>query len=159
VFGISMWEVALILVVALIVLGPKQLTETARVLGRLYREVQKLASDVRDSVDLDSLTSSNHYPEPPTHKPEPAPSPKKDQGVFPSPGEKSGPDFYADLLESSKEEEKPEEASAVTPHEPKEPETAETGKDKPLSEPDQKKAVPSEAATDKAESNHSNKLS
>jgi Sec-independent protein translocase protein TatA len=112
VFGISMWEVVLILVVALIVLGPKQLTETARVLGRLYREVQKLASDVRNSVDLDSLTSTDQYPEPPAYQPEPPPPSKEVEGVPPGSGEKSGPDFYADLLESSKEEEQKEESAS-----------------------------------------------
>jgi len=120
VFGISMWEVVLILVVALIVLGPKQLTETARVLGRLYREIQRMASDVRSSIDLDSLTSTNHYPEPTAHKPEPAPAPKEVQSGFPSPGEKSGPDFYADLLESSKEEDEQEQSTVANPQEPQE---------------------------------------
>ena len=37
-----MWEVVAILVVALIFLGPKQLAETARVVGKMYRELQKM---------------------------------------------------------------------------------------------------------------------
>ena len=48
-----MWEIVLILAVALIMLGPKQLTETARVMGKLYREIQKMAFDVRNSIDFD----------------------------------------------------------------------------------------------------------
>ncbi|MBI4962864.1 MAG: twin-arginine translocase TatA/TatE family subunit [Desulfomonile tiedjei] len=151
-FGISMWEVVLILVVALIVLGPKQLTETARVLGKLYREIQKMASDVRNSVDLDALTSTNHYPEPPTHKPEPTPSPPKDQGLIPSPGEKSGPDFYADLLESSKEEEKPDEASAANAEEFKEPALDEIQKDAVGDQPVQANPGQAQAKTLDAES-------
>jgi Sec-independent protein translocase protein TatA len=104
VFGISMWEVVLILVVALIVLGPRQLTEVARTLGKMYREIQKLATDVRNSVDIDALTSLDDRPEPPRPKYEPPPPVKNPDLLQPS-GERSGPDFYADLLESSKESE------------------------------------------------------
>lgn len=150
-FGISMWEVVLILVVALIVLGPKQLTETARVLGKLYREIQKMASDVRNSVDLDALTSTDHYPEPSAGKPESAESPKKDQTILAPLGEKSGPDFYADLLESSKEE-KPEGGSTSSPHEPEESVTNEAQKDGASGPSDPKNASPTQAASPDAES-------
>lgn len=150
VFGISMWEVVLILVVALIVLGPKQLTETARVLGRLYREVQKMASDVRNSVDLDSLTSMDHYPEPSTHKPEQNSSPKEVESVLPGSGEKSGPDFYADLLESSKEEEQ-EEVSASSPQEPEESATDQAERGGSASQPDHESPDQSRTATLDAE--------
>jgi sec-independent protein translocase protein TatB len=105
VFGISMWEIVLILVVALIFLGPRQLTETARVLGKIYREIQKMAFDVRNSIDFDLET-----PPPPTdtHKPEKELDHKltEDKALLTQSGEKTGPDFYAELLESSKEEEK-----------------------------------------------------
>lgn len=114
VFGISMWEVVLILVVALVVLGPRQLTEVARTLGKLYREVQKLAADVRSSVDLDALTRVDDPPDPVRQNYEPPPA-VKDHDLTAPPGERSGPDFYADLLESSKEpEDKPAETEATT---------------------------------------------
>lgn len=98
-----MWEVLLILVVALIFLGPKQLAETAKVMGKLYKELQKMTWDIRNSIDLDSLTSS--HPEPPKIKPSQAPP----VNLFPKPEDKSGPDFYADLLTQSKEEDKSEQ--------------------------------------------------
>jgi Sec-independent protein translocase protein TatA len=103
-----MWEIVLILVVALILLGPQQLTETARVLGKLYREIQKMAFDVRNSIDFDSEPSE---PRPQTYKPEKETERKVigDEALLPPPGEKTGPDFYAELLESSKEEEKKSE--------------------------------------------------
>jgi Sec-independent protein translocase protein TatA len=114
-----MWEVVLILVVALVVLGPRQLTEVAKALGKLYREVQKLASDVRSSVDLDALTRIDDPPDKSRQNYEPPPA-VKDQELVAPPGERSGPDFYADLLESSKEpDDKPEETkdeSAVPTH-------------------------------------------
>ena len=98
-----MWEIVLILVVALILLGPKQLTETARVLGKVYREIQKMAFDVRNSIDFDL-----EPPPPSDSKPEKETDHKAvdDKALLPPPGEKTGPDFYAELLESSKEEEK-----------------------------------------------------
>jgi len=106
VFGISMWEIVLILVVALIFLGPRQLTETARVIGKLYREIQKMAYDVRNSIDFDSELSSPPQNTYTSSKKEPGRPAGQDQDLLPPPGEKSGPDFYAELLEKSKEEEK-----------------------------------------------------
>ena len=115
-----MWEIGFVLVVALIVLGPRQLTEAARVLARLYREVQKLTWDIRNSIDLDQLLpspkndteskTSSESSQPPSHDPDAAITQDKD----------SGPDFYADLLEASKEENdseqpKPESQEAAEP--------------------------------------------
>jgi Sec-independent protein translocase protein TatA len=113
VFGISMWEIVLILVVALIVLGPKQLVETARAAGKVYREILKMAGDIRGSIDLDSLSS--HEPRiTPAYRPPTPPSPSG-QDTIPPAGAKSGPDFYADLLESSKEEPQEEKPEAEPP--------------------------------------------
>jgi Sec-independent protein translocase protein TatA len=112
VFGISMWEVVLILVVALIFLGPQQLAETARVIGKMYRELQKMMWDIRNSVDLDSLTSMDSHHEETPHKNHDAAQRIIGQGdLVPPPGEKTGPDFYAELLEKAAEEEKKEESA------------------------------------------------
>jgi len=99
-----MWELGVIMVVALILLGPRQLAETARVLGRWYREIQKMSSEIRGAIDLDSVTSSrgSHYDSLPKVPAAPV-TPKTED--LPPPGEKTGPDFYAELLESSKEDE------------------------------------------------------
>ncbi len=108
-----MWEIVLILVVALILLGPKQLTETARVLGKVYREIQKMAFDVRNSIDFDFEPPE----QPPSDsKPERKADPKvvDDKALLPPPGEKTGPDFYAELLESSKEEENKSETDELS---------------------------------------------
>jgi len=145
-----MWEVVLILVVALIVLGPRQLTEVARALGKMYREVQKLASDVRSSVDLDALTRPDEQPDAARRNYEPPP-PVKDLDLTPPPGEKSGPDFYADLLESSKEDEdKPaEQAGEQGPaHEDAKPEDAESAANAGESDsPGKEEATPKEVKT------------
>jgi len=102
-----MWEIVIILMVALIVLGPRQLAETARFIGKIYREIQKMTWEIRDTINLDSLTS------PPPNDTTFSPGKEESEKTLASeeelklgPGEKSGPDFYADLLESSEEEEK-----------------------------------------------------
>jgi Tat protein translocase TatB subunit len=51
-FGIGMQELIIILVVALIVLGPKRLPEIARALGRGMAEFRKATQEVKESVDL-----------------------------------------------------------------------------------------------------------
>jgi len=107
-----MWEVVLILVVALIFLGPRQLAETAKVVGKMYRELQKMMWDIRSSVDLDSLTSTDsHHYEPPRKDPETTQRIGGLGDLVPPPGEKTGPDFYAELLEKAAEEEKKAEAA------------------------------------------------
>jgi len=118
-----MWEVGLILLVALIVLGPQQLVEVARTLGKLYRDLQKMAWDLRNSIDLDSITSL----EPDPHKPDKENTDtvgtiNMDKELFPPAGEKSGPDFYADLLEATEKGGEGTEAGA-----PESPETREEG--------------------------------
>ena len=52
-FNIGTPELILILVVALIVLGPKRLPELAKSLGRGLREFQKAAEDLKDSLQKD----------------------------------------------------------------------------------------------------------
>ncbi len=104
-----MWEIIIVVVVALIILGPRQLTETAKTLGRLYRDIQKLTWELKNSIDLDSALSTDTTDRSSRDETQPsAPgqgeSPVKQQDELPPvPGERSGPDFYAQLLESSEE--------------------------------------------------------
>jgi sec-independent protein translocase protein TatB len=131
VFGISMWEIVVILVIGLIILGPRQLAEVARTAGKLYREIQKMTWDLKNSIDLDEITSpskksdhvsySDNTPEA-TETIETKETTESEPQEFDfMPGEKSGPDFYADLIETSrKEEEAPEDyetTSADSEHE------------------------------------------
>ena len=52
-FNLGMPEIILILVVALIVMGPKKLPEMAKSLGKGLREFRKAADDLKEGVEKD----------------------------------------------------------------------------------------------------------
>ncbi len=49
-FGIGPWEILLILIVALMVVGPKKLPEIARTLGKTMRAIKKASGDFTTAV-------------------------------------------------------------------------------------------------------------
>ena len=51
--GIGMQEILIILVVALIVIGPKRLPDLARTLGKGFAEFRKAADDLQETVRMD----------------------------------------------------------------------------------------------------------
>jgi len=57
-FGIGMPEMILILVVALIVIGPKKLPDLAKSLGRAMGEFKKATSDLKESMEADTGLSA-----------------------------------------------------------------------------------------------------
>ncbi|HON38316.1 MAG: twin-arginine translocase TatA/TatE family subunit [Desulfomonilia bacterium] len=69
-FGISGQELILILLVALIVLGPKKLPEMAKTIGKALGEFQRATDDFKREIDISSREKSA--------RPEPEPAPKKD---------------------------------------------------------------------------------
>jgi Tat protein translocase TatB subunit len=52
-FGIGTGEIILVLVVALIVVGPGKLPDLAKILGRGFSEFKKAADDLRDSMNTE----------------------------------------------------------------------------------------------------------
>jgi TatA/E family protein of Tat protein translocase len=59
VFGLSFWEIAIILVIALVVLGPSKLPELAKSLGKGIREFRRATEDFKSTVE-----DEMHRPEP-----------------------------------------------------------------------------------------------
>jgi Tat protein translocase TatB subunit len=54
-FGIGMPELLVILVVALVVLGPRRLPELARALGKAVAELRRQTNDLREEFQIDAM--------------------------------------------------------------------------------------------------------
>lgn len=79
-FGIGMPELIIILVIALIVIGPKKLPDLARALGRGMAEFRKATQEIKESLAVDedfkaakkdvvdSISGLDGKPEPPDSK-------------------------------------------------------------------------------------------
>jgi sec-independent protein translocase protein TatB len=50
-FGIGMSELLLIMVIGLVVIGPKQLPELARTLGKMFAQFKRTTNDLKEQVD------------------------------------------------------------------------------------------------------------
>jgi sec-independent protein translocase protein TatB len=61
--GLGIQEIIIILVVALIVIGPKKLPELARGLGKAMREFRSATNDIKQNFDLDpsDLTPRSNF--------------------------------------------------------------------------------------------------
>jgi len=77
-FGIGMPELLVILVVALVVLGPNRLPELARTLGKAMAEFRRQSTDIMDEfqnqVRLEEDTTRRAKAKPPTPTPTPTAS-------------------------------------------------------------------------------------
>ena len=77
-FNIGPGELIVILVIALVLLGPGKLPDVAASLGKSVREFRKAATDVTEAGKLDATTSRSAAPAPSPAEPpavsEPAPA-------------------------------------------------------------------------------------
>ena len=72
-FNIGPGELILILVIALVLLGPARLPDVAQSLGKSLREFRKAASDISDAGKIDASTEpTTAQMAPPTPAPAPA---------------------------------------------------------------------------------------
>ena len=63
-FGIGFSEILLILVVALVVIGPKRLPELARILGRGLAEIRRASDEFRGVLNEDITAGKDASPHP-----------------------------------------------------------------------------------------------
>jgi Tat protein translocase TatB subunit len=80
-FGIGMPELVVILVVALVVLGPKRLPEVARTLGKAMAEFRRQTADVMDEFQVQARVEDESR-----RKAKPAPPPNPDAPAKPDSG-------------------------------------------------------------------------
>ncbi len=52
-FGLSMTEIILIAIIALVVVGPKKLPDIAKSIGKGYGEFKRTFNDLKESVNID----------------------------------------------------------------------------------------------------------
>jgi sec-independent protein translocase protein TatB len=64
-FGIGTGEILVILVIALLILGPKELPKVARTIGKTMRQLQRTKDEIRESMDkeFEDLHEDNSPPE------------------------------------------------------------------------------------------------
>jgi sec-independent protein translocase protein TatA len=64
-------ELILVLIIALVVVGPNRLPELGRTIGRALREFRKIQDDVKDTIKFDLSDDGPHVP--PTKHPRTVP--------------------------------------------------------------------------------------
>ncbi len=75
-FGISTVELLVILVIALVIIGPKKLPEVARTIGKGFSELKKAMDGVKDTVNINKAFDSMMNDEP---KPRRGPAKKQEE--------------------------------------------------------------------------------
>jgi sec-independent protein translocase protein TatA len=67
-------ELIIVLIIALIVIGPGRLPDVGAALGKSIREFRKASSEVQESTRVDAASSQPAPKPPPTSTPTPPPS-------------------------------------------------------------------------------------
>lgn len=78
-FGIGTPELIVILIVALLVIGPKKLPDIAKAMGRALGEFRRATDEIKENFDLASMDHLTQQGKP--TPPRQAPEEKKDTGT------------------------------------------------------------------------------
>jgi len=64
-FGIGTGEILIILLIALLVLGPNEIPKVARAIGKTMRDLQRTKDELRESIDkeFEDFDEDNKRPE------------------------------------------------------------------------------------------------
>jgi Tat protein translocase TatB subunit len=91
-FGIGMPELVVILVVALVVLGPSRLPELARTLGKALSEFRRQTNEVMEEFEVQALIDGDRPRPAAPSPPAAAPAGTTPQGATDAPPPPTGPD-------------------------------------------------------------------
>ncbi len=81
-FGIGLPELIIIMVVALLVVGPKKLPDLARSVGRAFQEFRRMADDVKETIEQETSESKSPDTESVSHQGETNEKPHKPDTVL-----------------------------------------------------------------------------
>ena len=110
-FGLGFWEIAIVLAVVLVVLGPKNLPSFAKSMGKALREFRSATNDLRRAVESETVDDG-------PYRDQPSPAPGDDDDEDKPPEGDEPPDDYGStpaLPETTEEAEEAEEPRTKTP--------------------------------------------
>lgn len=115
-FGMSMTEIVIILVIALLVLGPKELPKAAKAIGKTLREVRRAGDDLRDTFEREVMHDEK-TPRRPVKAPEGAVASGSDDTATKEPDstQKSETPALTEANAAPKQQESEAEAEPATP--------------------------------------------
>ncbi len=137
--GVGTTEILVILVVALLVLGPNQLPKVARTLGKTLRDLRRAADGIQDEIRREISDGGPDAAAPPPAAPaDPAgpPPPPPLFGPYPEPRGPSGPAAAAAEPAAPDEPAGEAGASAPTAHSPAAPAVADANAPPPAKRPE-----------------------
>ncbi len=76
-FGIGFQEVVVVLVIALLVLGPAKMTDVAKTMGKVVRDLRRASSEVPKLLSMEEDDKPQQPPAPPRQQIPDQPSPKE----------------------------------------------------------------------------------